>query len=389
MHLLSCPTRAVWITIGITIVASFQTVNSIGDGLPMLRLTKMLALSSLLAWPMAQAAEVFPAPLLQLDDKFSHHVLVAEKSTHQLHLFQNDNGRPKLVKTVQMATGKKAGDKIFQGDHRTPEGVYQMTEFLTHEDLIKRHGKAGEIYGVGAFVMNYPNPIDEREGKTGGGIWIHSTNDETRIDKGLDSRGCVVTANVDLIELAKYIELNRTSVVVVHNLSYLKSDAWESERANIVKTVSTWATAWQSEDLKTYLDQYDRKQFSDKIRGNYSAFSQYKKAVFSSPGTPEVNLSNISIMMANGYAVATFIQDYKASNLADIGKKLLYLKKNEYYEWKIVSEIWTKNGIEPSEEELNKVAFQPSMRFFKTLNPEQIMEIIPANATSATQSASN
>tara|TARA_R110000868_G_scaffold204946_3_gene453168 strand:+ start:34719 stop:35768 length:1050 start_codon:yes stop_codon:yes gene_type:complete len=349
----------------------------------------MLALSSLLAWPMAQAAEVFPAPLLQLDDKFSHHVLVAEKSTHQLHLFQNDNGRPKLVKTVQMATGKKAGDKIFQGDHRTPEGVYQMTEFLTHEDLIKRHGKAGEIYGVGAFVMNYPNPIDEREGKTGGGIWIHSTNDETRIDKGLDSRGCVVTANVDLIELAKYIELNRTSVVVVHNLSYLKSDAWESERANIVKTVSTWATAWQSEDLKTYLDQYDRKQFSDKIRGNYSAFSQYKKAVFSSPGTPEVNLSNISIMMANGYAVATFIQDYKASNLADIGKKLLYLKKNEYYEWKIVSEIWTKNGIEPSEEELNKVAFQPSMRFFKTLNPEQIMEIIPANATSATQSASN
>tara|TARA_R110000868_G_scaffold226115_13_gene478653 strand:- start:3872 stop:4999 length:1128 start_codon:yes stop_codon:yes gene_type:complete len=373
----------------VTIVSSFQTVNSIGDGLPMIKLTKTLAFVSLLSWGSAQAADVLPAPLLQLDDKFSHHVLVAEKSTHQLHLFQNDNGRPKLVKTVQMATGKKAGDKIFQGDHRTPEGVYQMTEFLTHEDLIKRHGKAGEIYGVGAFVMNYPNPMDEVEGKTGGGIWIHSTNDETRIDKGLDSRGCVVTANVDLIELAKYIELNRTSVVVVHNLNYLKSEAWESERTNIKKTVSDWAQAWQDEDINTYLQQYDKKLFTDKSRGNYNSFAQYKKAVFSAPGKPQVTLTNLSIMMANGYAVATFVQDYKATNLADIGKKLLYLKKNEYYEWKIVSEVWTKNGIEPSEEELNKVAFQPSMRFFKTLNPEQIMEIIPASASSGTQSASN
>src|SRR5690606_14603542 len=101
----------------------------------------------------ATANELMPAPLMLLDDVFSHHVLVAEKSTHQLHLFQNDGGKPKLIRSFQMATGKKSGDKIFQGDHRTPEGVYQLTEFLTHEDLIKRHGKAGEIYGVGAFVM--------------------------------------------------------------------------------------------------------------------------------------------------------------------------------------------------------------------------------------------
>ncbi len=49
--------------------------------------------------------------------------------------------------------------------------------------------------------MNYPNPIDQRLKKTGGGIWLHSTNDETRIEKGLDSRGCVVAANNDLKEI--------------------------------------------------------------------------------------------------------------------------------------------------------------------------------------------
>ena len=130
---------------------------------------------------------------MYLDDFFSHHILIAEKSTHQLHLFRNKGSYPEHIKTYQMATGKKAGNKFFQGDHKTPEGVYQFTNFLTHEDLIKRHGKAGEIYGVGAFVMNYPNPIDQRLQKTGGGIWLHSTNDETRIEKGLDSRAVSYT----------------------------------------------------------------------------------------------------------------------------------------------------------------------------------------------------
>ncbi len=334
------------------------------------------------------AEELMPAALMQLDSSFSHHVIVAEKSTHQLHLFQNDNGFPKLIKTVQMATGKKSGDKIFQGDHRTPEGVYQMTEFLTHEDLIKRHGKAGEIYGVGAFVMNYPNPMDKAEGKTGGGIWIHSTNDETRIDKGLDSRGCVVTANVDLIDLAKYIELNRTSVIVVHHMNYLKKTAWEMEKSKLKNTVEAWAKAWQDEDIETYLKQYDQNRFNDNIRGNYGQFATYKRAVFSAPGKPEVQISDMSIMSANGYAVVSFIQDYRASNLADVGKKLLYLKKNEYYEWKIVAEVWTKHGLENLDDLQNKVAFQPSMRFFNTLNPAQIMEITPANSSN-NQSASN
>lgn len=351
-----------------------------------------LSFSFINANSFASQLDLMPAPLLQLDDLFSHHVLVAEKSTHQLHLFANVAGEPKLVKTVQMATGKKAGDKLFQGDHRTPEGVYQLTEFLTHDDLLKKHGKQGEIYGVGAFVMNYPNPIDSYEGKTGGGIWIHSTNDETRIDKGLDSRGCVVTANKDLIEIAKYIELNRTSIVVVHNLNFMKKDTWVNEKEQIQTLVSDWRSAWANEETDRYLSFYDKKLFKDPNRGGYQDYATYKRAVFSAPGKPEVELTNQSIMLANDYAVVSFVQNYQAPNLSDVGKKLLYLKRNDYYEWKIVSEIWTKNGLEEIDQ-LNSsgtVAFQPSMRFFTTQNPDQIMEIIPASSnTSSVQAANN
>ena len=51
------------------------------------------------------------------------------------------------------------------------------------------------------------------------GIWLHSTNDETRIDKGLDSRGCVVAANNDLKEIAQFVELDKTNIVIVHDAS--------------------------------------------------------------------------------------------------------------------------------------------------------------------------
>ena len=305
--------------------------------------------------------KIFPAALMYLDDYFSHHILVAEKSTHQLHLFKNKGTYPEHIKTYQMATGKKAGDKLFQGDHKTPEGIYQFIDFLTHEDLIKRHGKAGEIYGVGAFVMNYPNPIDQRLKKTGGGIWLHSTNDETRIEKGLDSRGCVVAANNDLKEISTYIELDKTQIIVVQDLNLLKERTWKTIRNNLKATIDNWVEAWKKEDYKTYVSHYHPQKYFDRFRGSYKNFKNYKRAVFNNPGQPEINISNLSILKSDHYAVATFKQSYKGNNIKDIGKKSLYLEMDDEYQWKIVNEQWKKL---PQEDLTKKDAFKPSMRFF-------------------------
>ncbi|MCP4911566.1 MAG: L,D-transpeptidase family protein [Oligoflexia bacterium] len=313
--------------------------------------------------------KMVPSPLLMMDELFSHHVLIAEKSTHQLHLYEFKNDRPQLIRTYDMATGKKAGDKIFQGDHRTPEGIYHFVDFLTHADLIKRHGEEkGKIYGVGAFVMNYPNIIDSREKKTGSGIWLHSTNDETRIEKGLDSRGCIVTANTHLIDIAKYIELYKTPIVVVHDLKFLKESTWRKKRQKVAKTINDWLDAWRSEDIKKYIEQY-HEEFNDPNRGNKSQFRQYKRAVFSQPGQPLIDIKNVNVFQVDDYAVATFQQAYESNTIQDLGKKTLYLKRDAYYNWKIVSEQWSKHGIDSD----STVAFQPSMRFFKTQNPVQIM----------------
>lgn len=313
-----------------------------------------------------QAEEFYPENLIQLDDYFTHHIVIAEKSTHRLFLYENSGGYPKLLQTYSMATGKKSGDKKNQGDHRTPEGVYEFVEFLPHKILIQRHGEAGRIYGVGAFVMNYPNPMDRRENKSGGGIWLHSTNDETRIEKGLDSRGCVVTRNKDLIDIAKYLELNKSHIIVVDSLKHLSNVSHTKVRNKVNAFLANWTEAWTNENVALYLSHYHPGKFKTPSNKNFSEFAAYKERVFKYPGKPEVKLGNVSILQTNEYVKVTFTQHYKSNTINDTGRKTLYLVRDQYYSYKIVEERWQKIPAPDKQEGSAISSFEPSMRFFES-----------------------
>lgn len=312
----------------------------------------------------AQSEEFYPENLILLDDYFTHHIVIAEKSTHRLFLYENQGGFPKLIQTYSMATGKKAGDKQNQGDHRTPEGVYEFTEFLPHKALIDRHGEAGRIYGVGAFVMDYPNPMDRREHKSGGGIWLHSTNDETRIEKGLDSRGCVVTRNKDLIDIAKYLELSKSHIVVVDSLKHLSDVSHKKTKDKVMAFLANWTDAWSNENVATYLSHYHPSKFQTPSGKKFGEFANYKERVFSYPGKPEVKLGNVSILQTNQYVKVTFTQHYKSNTINDTGKKTLFLVRDQYYSYKIVEERWQKIPAPEKQEGSAITSFEPSMRFF-------------------------
>jgi murein L,D-transpeptidase YafK len=307
---------------------------------------------------LAFAEEFFPSNILMMDEKFAHHVILVEKATHKVHLYENGGTNPKLIKTYNTATGKFKGDKSINGDHKTPEGVYSINDFFSKEELLRRHGKYAEIYGAGAFPMNYPNFIDERAGKTGGGIWLHSTHDDNRISKGLDSKGCVVLQNADLRDISQYIELEHTPIIVVQDVLYLAKPTWETNRTDINAAVEKWSKAWQKKDFETYISSYDSLRFKDRSKGNYSAYKAYKKAVFSRPDSPNIKLEFISIMANLDYAVVQLQQNYQSSIINDIGMKTLYLQKDSNYDWKIVGELWSKAGHA-------SIAFTPSKRFFK------------------------
>lgn len=300
----------------------------------------------------------YPANIFLLDQRFSHHVVIVEKSTHMLYIYQNDMGQPKLLKSYQIATGKVKGNKQIQGDKKTPEGIYQFRRFHSANYLTNLYGKTGLIYGAGAFTMTYPNEIDKRRGKTGGGIWLHSTDDDARVSKGLDSRGCVVATDKDLKDISQFIELTNTPVIIVQNMNFMSKKSWTTEKSEITELINTWSTAWQNKDFTNYINSYSKNEFMHKIRGNYNQYRRYKKAVFSRKDSPAIDIKNVSILSTSQYAVVTLEQDYKSEVIQDIGKKVLYLKKNANYEWKIVAEKWSKLG------ENQNLSFTPKMRYF-------------------------
>lgn len=322
----------------------------------MKRLTVIAFLIAMISF--ANAEEFYPTNILMMDAKFAHHVILVEKSTHKLHLYENSTTTPKLVKTYSTATGKFKGDKFISGDHKTPEGIYTIYDFLSKEELLRRHGKYAEIYGSGAFPMDYPNFMDERAGKTGGGIWLHSTDNDNRISKGLDSKGCVVLQNADLRDISQFIELDHTPIIVVQDVLYLSKPTWERNRSEVSDSVTKWATAWQNKDFDTYINSYDSKNFYDRSKGNYNSYKAYKRAVFSRADSPSIKFDFISIMANSDYAVVQLQQNYQSSVINDIGKKTLYMKKDANYDWKIVGELWSKA-------ESSNIAFTPSKRFFK------------------------
>lgn len=307
----------------------------------------------------SQSQENFlPSNILMMDEKFSHHVILVEKATHKLHIYENTSTTPKLLKTFSMATGKFKGDKVDEGDHKTPEGIYTIYDFYSKEELHRRHGKYAEIYGSGAFPMDYPNFIDERDGKGGGGIWLHSTHDDSRISKGLDSKGCVVVQNQDLKDISHFIELNQTPIIVVQDVFFLSKITWERNKKEISDAVQKWAQAWQTKNFDRYIASYDQQRFYDKKHGSYNNYKAYKKSVFSRPDSPSIKVDFISIFAHTEYAVVHLEQDYKSNIINDIGKKTLYLKKDKNYDWKIVGEIWSKASPKSA-------PFIPSRRFFK------------------------
>lgn len=295
--------------------------------------------------------------ILQMDNKYSHHVLLVEKSTHQLFLYKNSEGHPELLKTYKIATGKLAGNKTDEGDKKTPEGIYQLIEFYPQPKLKTMYGAESKIYGAGAFTTNYPNVIDQRNGKSGSGIWLHSTDDDSRIEKGLDSRGCVVVVDKDLKDIANYIDLTNTPMIIVHDRFFLSDKTWNDQKLKINELINGWKEAWSNEDIQSYISYYHPTEFKDS-KGNYNAYKAYKTAVFSNPGKPRVDFTNVSILAFNDYVMVQMEQKYLSNTINDSGKKILFLKKNQNYEWKIITEHWSK--IPDNKEGI----FTPSQRFF-------------------------
>jgi len=280
-----------------------------------------------------------PRYLLQMS---AQHAIVVDTQKSRLYLYKNEEGNPRFVADYYISQGKLGADKRSEGDRRTPLGVYHITSFLSKEKLVDMYGDGrADMYGHGAFPLNYPNELDRRQKRSGSGIWLHGTASDTYSRPPLASDGCVVLANPDFDRLLESVEIGQTPVIISHGIEWTPLAAWQEERNELVKAVETWRRDWESLDTERYLTHYSL-QFKSPHQ-DFAEFAAQKRLVNQGKTWIQIELSDLSIFRnpamsdGEGIAVVTFRQSYASNNLTNTMKKRQYWQY-EQGRWKILYE---------------------------------------------------
>lgn len=268
-----------------------------------------------------------PRALLMLDEGINN-VLIVDKGSHRLYVYQRGaTGEPELLQDFYVSTGKLNGNKSISGDLRTPEGVYFITSHIPDEKL-------PDLYGIGAYPMNYPNEWDRKLGKTGYGIWLHGTETAFYSRPPLDSEGCVVLPNLDLQNVSKYLRPGTTPIIVTDRVEWLEHGQWRRLRNEVAEAIEAWRSDWASSDVERYLDNYAEAFWSGSH--NLQSWQSRKKRIARWKKWQKVKLSDLSFYAypktaSNGQemVVANFHQGYDSNNFDSEMDKRLYMVKEE------------------------------------------------------------
>ncbi len=276
-----------------------------------------------------------PRALIALSSNVKY-ALVVDKNKNRLYVYRNGGAGlpPELVEDFYIVLGKQAGNKLREGDLKTPEGVYFVTSYLPDEKL-------PPLYGSGAYPVNYPNEFDRRLRKTGSGIWLHGTDKSLYSRPPLDSEGCVVLTNHEFTRISKYVEVDRTPVIISESIDWLTSAEWLDQNIEIQVALETWRHDWEQADIEPYMDNYDESFWSK--RYDKKSLAAHKSRVFRSKSFQKIELSDISVLSYptqkadRPVVVANFIQHYQSNNFNGDMHKRLYMVKQQG-DWKVLYE---------------------------------------------------
>lgn len=122
--------------------------------------------------------------------------ILVHKSERKLYLMNNGTA----LRTFKIALGlRPEGHKQFEGDFRTPEGVYRLT----------RRNPNSEYFL--SILVDYPNDKDVKRARAqglrpGGAIMIHGQPNTPKKSRDYYSNvdwteGCIAVSNSDMVEI--------------------------------------------------------------------------------------------------------------------------------------------------------------------------------------------
>ena len=194
-----------------------------------------------------------PAQFISLPST-TRHAIAVDASRSRLYLFQNGPDGLRLIADHYASIGKLGPEKSFEGDQRTPLGVYYITSRLDARQLT-------DFYGAGALPLNYPNEYDRRLGRTGSGIWLHGVPSDSYARSPESTDGCVALANPELQSILDQVQPRTTPVVIARSLQWVTPTKVEPQRRSLQNMIEGWRVARASGDIGRVMSFYS-PQFS-------------------------------------------------------------------------------------------------------------------------------
>lgn len=261
------------------------------------------------------------------------HLIVVDTSRSRLYLYKNEANKLKYISDYYITVGKNGVIKQSEGDKRTPIGVYFARTKLSQP--------LPDLYGDGAYPLNYPNEWDRANNRRGSGIWLHGTPSDTYSRPPRASDGCVVLTNQDLKSLEPFLQAGNTPVVIVNNLEWLdtSSNNTETQKKELSLAIDQWLNDWKVQDTDKYLSHYSKDFSTNGI--NFQKWAEHKQRVQANKPEIDVSISNISMFSypdnEKKLVVVDFVQDFKSPTLKNkMQKRQYWIQEN--HGWKIIYE---------------------------------------------------
>ncbi|SNR88206.1 Murein L,D-transpeptidase YafK [Methylobacillus rhizosphaerae] len=249
------------------------------------------------------------------------YAIVIETSKSRLYVYENRNNQPHYLVDYYITMGKNGSEKFVEGDKRTPIGVYTASKKLDR--------KLPDFYGEASYPLNYPNALDQKQGRKGHGIWLHGTPQNVYSRPPKASDGCVVLANADLRSLGPILQQGATPVIISNTLQWISVEEARKKQKSLDASLEQWRHDWETQNTEQYLAHYSKDFFSDS--GNLENWSRNKRRIQAAKSKVQINLSNLSMFRypnaTKPMVQVTFDQDYRSNVLAN------RMKKQQYWIW--------------------------------------------------------
>jgi murein L,D-transpeptidase YafK len=254
--------------------------------------------------------------------------MAVDMGRQRAFLVRNKNGELTKMRDMPCTTGMRGGGKLLEGDRKTPEGIYFLAGKATG-------GLDFDSFGNTAFPLNYPNPVDRIQGKTGNGIMIHGRG---RSFGPRQTLGCVVLENDDVDTLDRHVRIHATPVVIAESVSLTGKAGPPPE---IVLGTWGWAKARERRE-NAFFEIYDPARFEKSSNLSFARFRQKTLQEFAGARWVDIRMENLQVLQGPDYMVSVFAQ--RTFPHGEQGWRRLYWMRQVEL-WKIVGEEWIPQNL--------------------------------------------